>query len=139
MRAWQVVAPGTLRLATVPVPRPRADELLVRVRVCAVCRTDLHVVRGDLPVHRPGVVPGHEAVGVVERAAGGFAVGDRVGVAWLRRTDGVCRYCARGAENLCPRSEYTGWDADGGYAGYLTVPAEYAYRLPEGYPDEELA
>src|SRR2546423_11065194 len=142
MRAWQVVAPGTLRLASVPVPRPGPDELLVRVRVCAVCRTDLHVLEGDLPVHRPNVVPGHEVVGEVAGwgdAVSGFVKGERVGVGWLRRTDGVCRYCARGAENLCPRSEYTGWDADGGYAGYLTVPAGYAYRLPEGYPDEELA
>ena len=142
MRAWQVVAPGTLRLATVPVPRPGADELLVRVRVCAVCRTDLHVLAGDLPVHRPDVVPGHEVVGEVAgwgAAVSGFAEGERVGVAWLRRTDGTCRYCARGAENLCPASEYTGWDADGGYAEYTTVPAAYAYRLPEAYPDETVA
>jgi propanol-preferring alcohol dehydrogenase len=142
MRAWQVVAPGVLRLATVPDPRPGPDELLVRVRVCAVCRTDLHVLDGDLPVHRPDVVPGHEVVGeVAGRGAEvtGFADGERVGVAWLRRTDSTCRYCTRGAENLCPRSEYTGWDADGGYAEYTTVPAAYAYRLPEEYPDEKVA
>src|SRR5438067_7412416 len=142
MRAWQVVAPGILRLATVPDPRPGPDELLVRVRVCAVCRTDLHVLDGDLPVHRPNVVPGHEVVGEVAgwgEAVTGFADGERVGVAWLRRTDGTCRYCTRGAENLCPRSEYTGWDADGGYAEYTTVPAAYAYRLPPEYPDETVA
>jgi len=142
VRAWRVTGPGVLELDDIPVPAPAADELLVRVSVCAVCRTDLHVRDGDLPVHRPKVVPGHEAVGVVAGAGAevsGFAEGDRVGVAWLRRTDGVCRYCTRGAENLCPRSEYTGWDVDGGYAEYLTVPAGYAYRLPDGYSDEQVA
>jgi propanol-preferring alcohol dehydrogenase len=104
-----------------------------------VCRTDLHVAEGDLAVHRPGVVPGHEVVGEVVVAAGDFAVGDRVGIAWLRHTCGTCAYCRRGAENLCPRSQYTGWDADGGYAEYATVPAAYAYRLPSGYSDAELA
>ena len=147
-QAWQAIRPGdpdiraALTLADVPVPEPAPDELLVRVLVCGVCRTDLHVVQGDLPVHRPGVVPGHEAVGSVVSTGAevtGFAVGDRVGVAWLRRTCGQCRYCTRGAENLCPYSQYTGWDADGGYARYLTVPAAYAYRLPDGYALPELA
>ena len=100
------------------------DELLLRVLACGVCRTDLHVTEGDLPVHRVGVTPGHEVVGVVAAAgagdASGFAVGDRAGAAWLRSTDGKCRYCRRGAENLCPSSTYTGWDADGGYAEYMT-------------------
>ncbi|MQY37631.1 putative alcohol dehydrogenase AdhA [Streptomyces sp. RB17] len=143
MRAWSVVRPGPvdghpLRLVERPVPVPGADELLVRVRACGVCRTDLHVAEGDLPVHRAGVTPGHEVVGEVVGAGAtvrDFAVGDRVGVAWLRRTDGVCAYCARGAENLCPRSEYTGWDADGGYAAYTTVPADFAYRLPGALDD----
>lgn len=143
MRAWSVTAPGPvegepLRLVTRPVPVPGDDELLVRVRACGVCRTDLHVTEGDLPVHRPGVTPGHEVVGEVAGAGAavrGFAVGDRVGVAWLRRTDGTCAYCRRGAENLCPRSEYTGWDADGGYAEYTTVPAAFAYRLPGAVAD----
>jgi propanol-preferring alcohol dehydrogenase len=143
MRAWSVVRPGPveqdpLHLVERPVPVPGADELLVRVRACGVCRTDLHVTEGDLPVHRAGVTPGHEVVGVVAATGSGvgdFAVGDRVGVAWLRRTDGVCAYCARGAENLCPRSQYTGWDADGGYAEYTTVPAGFAYRLPGALDD----
>ncbi|WP_330341741.1 zinc-binding alcohol dehydrogenase family protein [Streptomyces sp. NBC_00557] len=143
MRAWSVVRPGPvgerpLRLLERPVPAPGADELLVRVRACGVCRTDLHVAEGDLPVHRAGVTPGHEAVGEVVGAGSavrGFAAGDRVGVAWLRRTCGVCAYCARGAENLCPRSQYTGWDADGGYAEYTTVPAAFAHRLPEALDD----
>jgi alcohol dehydrogenase, propanol-preferring len=121
-------------------PRPGANELLVRVLACGVCRTDLHVTEGDLPVHRRGVVPGHEVVGeVVEAADGRFERGQRVGIAWLRHTCGQCRYCTRGSENLCPYSEYTGWDADGGYAEFTTVPADYAYPLPESYPDADLA
>jgi len=125
------------------VPEPGPGELLLRVLACGVCRTDLHVTEGDLPVRRPGVTPGHEVVGEVVAAGpgdvAGFAAGDRAGAAWLRSTDGTCRYCLRGAENLCPSSAYTGWDADGGYAEYLTVPAAYAHRLPAGYSDVELA
>ncbi|MFJ5843001.1 zinc-binding alcohol dehydrogenase family protein [Streptomyces shenzhenensis] len=147
MRAWSVAAPGPvegepLRLVRRPVPVPGDDELLVRVRACGVCRTDLHVTEGDLPAHRAGVTPGHEVVGEVAGAGAAvvdFTVGDRVGVAWLRRTDGSCAYCRRGAENLCPRSEYTGWDADGGYAEYTTVPAAFAYRLPDAVEDVALA
>ena len=152
-RAWRVQRPGPMSAHPLcrvqePPPRPAADELLVRVLACGVCRTDLHVAEGDLPVHRPGVVPGHEVIGEVVgsgNAASGqgrtrpFEVGQRVGIAWLRRTCGKCRYCTRGSENLCPRSEYTGWDADGGYADYTTVPAGYAYPVPEGYSDAELA
>jgi len=124
-----------------PIPEPAARELLVRVLACGVCRTDLHVAEGDLPVHRPGVVPGHEVVGEVVKSDvdDGFAVGERVGIAWLRGTCGRCRYCLRGNENLCPRSVYTGWDADGGYAEYAVVPAAYAHRLPAGYSVDELA
>lgn len=144
MRCWQVQRPGPidtkpLRSTQRPAPEPDDGELLVRVLACGVCRTDLHVAEGELPMHRPGVVPGHEVVGEVVVAAGGFAVGDRVGIAWLRYTCGTCPYCRRGAENLCPYSRYTGWDADGGYAEYGTVPADYAYRLPGGYSDAELA
>jgi len=147
MRAWQVDHPapimaGPLRRVDLPVPSPAPDELLVRVRACAVCRTDLHVVEGDLPVHRPRVVPGHEVVGTVAalgHEVDDFLIGDRVGIAWLRHTCGVCGYCQRGRENLCLQSRYTGWDADGGYAEYATVPAHFAYRLPPGYPDAEVA
>ncbi|MEU2734885.1 zinc-binding alcohol dehydrogenase family protein, partial [Streptomyces sp. NPDC007095] len=147
MHAWEVDRPGPiegkpLRFVERPIPVPGADELLVHVRACGVCRTDLHVSEGDLPVRRPRVTPGHEVVGVV--AATGedvldHAVGDRVGVAWLRRTDGTCGYCARGSENLCAASQYTGWDADGGYAEYTTVPAAFAYRLPGEVDDVALA
>ncbi|WP_207930455.1 zinc-dependent alcohol dehydrogenase family protein [Streptomyces hainanensis] len=142
MRAWVVRAPGRLDQVELPVPTPAADELLVRVRTCGVCRTDLHVRDGDLPPHRSPVVPGHEAVGEVVATgpdAVGHPVGSRVGVPWLRHTCGTCRSCRRGQENLCPNSRYTGWDADGGYAEYLTVPAAYAYDLPDGYSDVELA
>ncbi|HEX2774984.1 MAG TPA: zinc-binding alcohol dehydrogenase family protein [Micromonosporaceae bacterium] len=147
MDAWEVASPGPmserpLRLTSRPVPRPRAGDLLVRVSACGVCRTDLHVAEGDLPVHRPRVVPGHEVVGRVEEAGSGvtaFRPGDRVGIAWLRETCGTCVYCRRNAENLCPRSRYTGWDADGGYAEFATVRADFAYRLPDGYSDTELA
>lgn len=147
MSAWQVGTPGPVASAPlhrvrVAVPRPAADELLVAVHACGVCRTDLHVVEGDLPVHRRAVIPGHEIVGEVVDVgadAEGFTVGDRVGVAWLRHTCGRCRYCRRGAENLCPASGYTGWDADGGYAEFTTVPAAFAHPLPAGYADTELA
>ncbi|MGH3843400.1 MAG: zinc-binding alcohol dehydrogenase family protein [Pseudonocardiaceae bacterium] len=145
MLAWRVTAPGAMRTGPLrrvreSPPRPAADELLVRVLACGVCRTDLHVAEGDLPVHRPGVAPGHEVVGqVVDTPDNAWKVGQRVGIAWLRRTCGRCRYCTAGSENLCPRSAYTGWDADGGYAEYATVPADYAYPLPERYPDIELA
>ncbi|MEV5714834.1 zinc-binding alcohol dehydrogenase family protein [Amycolatopsis mediterranei] len=147
MPAWRVLRPGPVAggpmdLVRAPVPRAGAGELLVGVLVCGVCRTDLHVAEGDLPVHRPGVTPGHEVVGeVVELGADvtGFATGDRVGIAWLRATCGRCRYCRRGRENLCPESRYTGWDADGGYAEFAVVPAAYALPLPGGYSDDELA
>jgi alcohol dehydrogenase, propanol-preferring len=150
MTAWQVHHPGPMATApllrvSTPVPRPGPDELLVAVRVCGVCRTDLHVTEGDLPVHRPQVTPGHEVVGEVLElgtALGSDAevkVGDRVGIAWLRHTCGQCRYCVTGRENLCPQSRYTGWDADGGYAEFATVPAAFAHALPTGYTDAELA
>ena len=148
MRAWRVRQPGPidtgpLEQVQADVPRPEPSELLVAVRACGVCRTDLHVTEGDLPVHRRAVTPGHEVVGeVVEvgaEAGDEFAVGDRVGIAWLRHTCGVCKFCRRGAENLCPQSRYTGWDADGGYAEFATAPAAYAHHLPSGYSDSELA
>ncbi len=148
MRAWRVrrpgpMATGPLEQVTAEVPHPGPSELLVAVRACGVCRTDLHVTEGDLPVHREGVTPGHEVVGEVIRmgaeAGDEFRVGDRVGIAWLRHTCGVCAYCRRGDENLCPHSRYTGWDADGGYAEFATVPAAFAHPLPSGYSDSELA
>jgi propanol-preferring alcohol dehydrogenase len=148
MSAWRVRRPGPmdtgpLERVTTEVPSPGPSELLVAVHACGVCRTDLHVAEGDLPVHREHVIPGHEVVGEVIEvgpdAGETFTVGDRVGIAWLRHTCGVCKYCHRGNENLCPQSRYTGWDADGGYAEFATVPAAYAHPLPSGYSDSELA
>jgi propanol-preferring alcohol dehydrogenase len=148
MRAWHVDAPGPvtghpLRLNTDDeIPRPGPGELLLKVLACGVCRTDLHVTEGDLPVHLQAVTPGHEVVAEVAalgEGVTGFKAGDRAGAAWLRWTDNTCTFCRRGAENLCPHSLYTGWDANGGYAEYLTVPAAYAHRLPVGYTDPELA
>lgn len=147
MRAWRVREPGPmsthpLEFVTTDVPEPGHGEVLIAVRACGVCRTDLHVTEGDLAVHRPHVIPGHEVVGEVVALgpeAEGHAVGDRVGVPWLRHTCGRCRFCARGQENLCPESRYTGWDADGGYAEFVTAPAAYVHQLPSGYSDTELA
>jgi propanol-preferring alcohol dehydrogenase len=148
MTAWRVgrpgpIAAGPLDRVTTAIPRPGPADLLVAVHACGVCRTDLHVTEGDLPVHRPGVIPGHEVVGEVieigERAGIEFAVGDRVGVAWLRHTCGICRFCVSGRENLCPQSRYTGWDDDGGYAEFAVVPAAYAHPLPAGYAQDQLA
>lgn len=147
MRAWWVADPGPvsagpLRFGERPDPSPGHGEVLVRVRVCGVCRTDLHVAEGDLPVHRPHVVPGHEVVGEVVALGPGcarFDVGARVGIAWLRHTCGHCRFCRRGAENLCLSPRFTGWDEDGGYADLAVVPEAFAYALPEGFTDEEAA
>lgn len=147
MRAWAVHTPGPmagrpLREVRRDVPQPGPGEILVEVSACGVCRTDLHVTEGDLAVHRPDVIPGHEVVGRVVGLgtdAQRFAVGDRVGVAWLRSTCGVCQWCRAGRENLCAESRYTGWDADGGYAEFTVVPEAFAYRIPEEYDDEAAA
>ena len=147
MRAWVVERPGPiesgpLRPVELPEPDPRRGEVRVRVLTCGVCRTDLHLAEGDLPPRRPRTVPGHEIVGVVDARgpeAERFALGDRIGIAWLRRTCGRCRWCRTGRENLCPFAAFTGWDADGGYAEFAVVPAAYALPLPDGYSDAELA
>ncbi len=146
MRAWAVTGRpggrGRLALTDKPVPGPGPDEVLVRVSVCGVCRTDLHLADGDLAPRGPAMVPGHEVVGAVVATgedAARFTAGDRIGIAWLRRTCGRCRACRTGRENLCRASQYTGWDADGGFAEYAVVPESFGYRLPEGFPDEAAA
>lgn len=134
MRAWVTGSTGgTLVLSDRPMPEPGSDAVLIKVEACGVCRTDLHIIDQELPVHRSNVIPGHQIVGIVVGA--GQAVqhlrcGDRVGVAWLRRTCRVCRWCVEGRENLCPSSQYTGWDVDGGFAEYATAVESFAYLLP---------
>lgn len=123
-------------------PRPGPGELQVRVEACGVCRTDLHVVEGDLTPRRPGIVPGHEVVGRVSARGPGavrFEIGERVGIAWLQRACGRCRFCASGRENLCVAPVFTGWDRDGGYAEHALVPEDFAYALPEDADPERLA
>lgn len=147
MLAWWVGKPGPMSSGPLVKgiredPKPSANELLVDVTVCGICRTDLHLAEGDLQPRRPGVVPGHEAVGVVVesgRDGSRFKAGDRVGVAWLGGVCGTCPYCRRGDENLCAAPVFTGWDKDGGYAQQLTVSQDFAYRIPEVFSDEEAA
>jgi len=135
MLAWKTGGTaGELELSEVPDPVPLADEVQIKVEACGVCRTDLHVIDQELAVHRPNVIPGHQIVGVVRTVGEDvrrLRMGDRVGVAWLRRTCGRCRWCREGRENLCPDSEYTGWDADGGFAELTCVPETFAYPLAE--------
>jgi propanol-preferring alcohol dehydrogenase len=128
-----------LVLDDVPVPDPKPGELLIRVEACAVCRTDLHVVDGELADPKLPLIVGHQIAGVVERAAGDFAEGDRVGVPWLGWTDGVCSYCTSRRENLCDRARFTGYTIDGGYAEYSVADARYCFALPEHYTFEEAA
>ncbi|MEU4211816.1 zinc-dependent alcohol dehydrogenase family protein [Streptomyces sp. NPDC026206] len=145
--AWVVehTAPAArhpLRRVERPLGEPGPAGLLIEVRACGVCRTDLHLAEGDLPPHRGRCTPGHQIVGRVLRAGRDvrdFVPGDRAGAAWLAGTCGTCRYCRAGRENLCPYSRYTGWDVHGGFAEHAVIDARFAYHLPEGPPDEELA
>jgi len=125
-----------------PAPEPAADEVLVRVEVCGVCRTDLHVVEGELAPQRAELVPGHQVVGRIERCGAevtDFRAGDRVGIAWLQHVCGCCRFCARGDENLCESPRFTGWHRDGGYAELAVAPADFVYPIPEALPAREVA
>ena len=147
MRALALAAPAPietepLRLEARPAPSPGAGEILVRVSACAVCRTDLHIVEGELPPVRPSIVPGHQVVGRVERAGSGarrFRPGDRVGIAWLRKTCGECEACRGGRENLCENAEFTGYHADGGFADCAVVSESFAYPIPSVFGDAEAA
>ena len=147
MRAWVVRDPGPIddhpvEMVDLPEPTPGPGEVRVRVRACGVCRTDLHLAEGDLAPHAASMVPGHEVVGVVDRRGEGaarFEVGERIGIAWLRHTCGRCRFCRRGAENLCVEPRFTGWDAPGGYAEYAVVDEAFAYRIPDSFDDETAA
>jgi propanol-preferring alcohol dehydrogenase len=136
------IGPGRLQPEDRPDPDPGPREIRVRVRAAAICRTDLHVIEGDLPPQRLPLIPGHQTVGVVDRLGPGcrrFQPGDRVGIAWLRWTDGVCDFCRTGSENLCEASRYTGYHEDGGYAELSVVPEDFAYAIPGAFADQEAA
>jgi alcohol dehydrogenase, propanol-preferring len=154
MKAMQLAAPAPaaeapLRLVELPVPEPGPGQVLLKVRACGVCRTDLHILEGELPPHHSPVVPGHQIVGEVvalgpgaatlapggEAGAAPLALGDRVGVPWLHHTDETCRFCRSGRENLCEHATFTGWDVDGGFAEFTVAPAGWVYRLPDGMDD----
>jgi propanol-preferring alcohol dehydrogenase len=123
-------------------PEPGAEDVLVRVQVCGVCRTDLHVIEGELPPKRSPVIPGHQVVGVVERSGANakrFANGTTVGIAWLHKTDSTCEYCRRGEENLCDAPLFTGYSANGGYAEFIVAPESFVYPIPEGFTDDQAA
>jgi alcohol dehydrogenase, propanol-preferring len=147
MQAWSIRTPrpietGPMALVQRPIPVPIGREVRIRVSTCGVCRTDLHLAEGDLHPHLPGVIPGHEIVGTVDALgdqADRFEPGQRIGISWLRRTCGTCRFCRRGDENLCLDPRFTGWDADGGYAEYAVVDERYAYEIPDQFDDHEAA
>jgi propanol-preferring alcohol dehydrogenase len=147
MQAWVVdhTAPiddGPLRRIEREPPPPGPGQVRLRIRCCGVCRTDLHLAEGDLPPRHPAVVPGHEIVGTVDELGPGaarFGIGERIGAAWLARTDTTCRFCRRGDENLCVAPVFTGWDLDGGYADACVVDERFAYALPESLDDAQAA
>src|SRR5882762_8675422 len=131
-----------LEYADIATPQPKSGQVLVRVHACGVCRTDLHVIEGELPACKSPVIPGHQVVGVIENRGEGaqrFAIGARVGVAWLHQTDGTCEYCRAGAENLCDHPKFTGYSVDGGYAEFIVAPEDFVYPIPEGFSDEQAA
>ncbi|MFZ0062688.1 MAG: zinc-dependent alcohol dehydrogenase family protein [Pyrinomonadaceae bacterium] len=147
MKAWLLhtqapVAERPLTIAEIITPVPGDDELLVRVQTCGICRTDLHVIEGDLPVRRSPLIPGHQIVGRVTargKRVKDFAVGDRVGVAWLNHTCGACEFCCSRRENLCEQPQFTGWTVDGGYAEYAVAPASFTYDIPEDFEAAQAA
>jgi alcohol dehydrogenase, propanol-preferring len=143
MRAMILESAGAPLLPVdLPIPEPEPGQVLIRVRACGVCRTDLHVVDGELPDPKLPLVPGHQIVGMVERSGLGastFAPGTRVGVPWLGWTDGSCPYCQTGRENLCERARFTGYQIDGGYAEYAVADERFCLPIPPGYPDEQAA
>ena len=136
------VETNPLKTTEIPCPKPAAAELLVRVEVCGVCRTDLHVVEGELPPHKSPIIPGHQVVGTVAElglGAGRFKVGERVGIAWLHRACQACEYCRARKENLCDKPEFTGYTVDGGYAEYAVAPEDFVYPIPESFPSLQAA
>ncbi|MBP1624722.1 MAG: NAD-dependent alcohol dehydrogenase, partial [Acidobacteria bacterium] len=143
MHAMVLQKPGTSLVYTeMPVPEPGPDQVLIKVRACGVCRTDLHVVDGELPNPKLPIIPGHEIVGSViatGRNVDSFRAGDRIGVPWVGYTCSECLYCRTGRENLCDRPKFTGYTIDGGYAEYAVADRRYCFSLPEGYSDAAVA
>ena len=147
MKACVLKAPGPvdrmpLELVEVERPEPRSDQVLVRVRACGICRTDLHVVEGELAPRKSPVIPGHQVIGVIEELGEGvtrFRGGERVGIPWLHRTCGTCEYCVAGKENLCESALFTGYVVDGGFAEYALAPERFVYPIPESFGDLEAA
>jgi propanol-preferring alcohol dehydrogenase len=142
LRGARPAEEGPLLTAELPIPEPAPGQIRLRVRACGVCHTDLHLVEGEIALPRLPVVPGHQIVGQVDALGEGvsrFACRDRVGVPWLYSTCGECDYCQRGLENLCDNARFTGQHADGGFAEYMVVPANFAYPIPDGFPDEQAA
>jgi propanol-preferring alcohol dehydrogenase len=142
LREPRPVEENPLEVVDMPAPEPAPGQIRLRVRACGVCHTDLHLVEGEIPSFRLPVVPGHQIIGRVEALGEGverFAVGDRVGVPWLYSTCGRCDYCQRDLENLCDEARFTGQHADGGFAEYMVVPADFAYTIPMGFPDDQAA
>ncbi len=142
LRAPAPIESNPLEFLDVPVPQPEPGEVLVRVSCCGVCRTDLHVIEGELPPLISPVIPGHQVIGIVESGGEGsrrFPLGARVGIAWLHHTDGTCEYCRSGAENLCDHPSFTGYSVNGGYAEYIVAPQDFVYPIPAEFPDEQAA
>ena len=142
LRSPAPVETNPLDFTDAPTPVPGRGEILVRVKMCGVCRTDLHVVEGELPPRKSPVIPGHQIVGIVEKLGEGarrFRIGARVGIAWLHHTDQTCEYCHLGMENLCDHPEFTGYTEDGGYAEYAVGPEDFVYAMPEGFSDRDAA
>ena len=142
LRTPAKVETNPLEYGEFPEPEPGVGEVLVRVKVCGVCRTDLHVIEGELPPKVSPVIPGHQVVGVIEKLGPGakrFAVGTTVGIAWLHKTDGTCEYCRRGEENLCDAAQFTGYSVNGGYAEHIVAPEAFIYALPSGFSEQQAA
>jgi propanol-preferring alcohol dehydrogenase len=142
LRSVAPIETNPLQFTDVPVPQPGKGEVLVRVKVCGVCRTDLHVIEGELPPRKSPIIPGHQIVGTVEKLGEGakrFQIGARVGIAWLHKTDQACEYCRAGKENLCDHPAFTGYTVDGGYAEYAVAPEDFIYAIPQSFPDEQAA
>ena len=142
LRSPAPVETNPLEFADVSVPQPGPGEVLVRVRMCGVCRTDLHVVEGELTPRKSPVIPGHQVVGIVEKLGPGaerFPVGARVGIPWLHSADQTCDFCRSGAENLCDHPTFTGYTVDGGYVEYAVAPEDFVYAIPESFKDIEAA